>query len=119
MEVLVLVLLSVLAMIGVTHLFFSFPRADFKGHGSSGIKLVIHVPHHFEDKLEGIVRDLFSEDIAGRFFTDGRVYLILPDDEPELRHIAEDLARMFPVEVLPLSGSYCIITEESRVESGL
>lgn len=111
MEVVILTLLSVFAFVGVLYTILYLINLYKSRFPDNGIKLILYLPHNSGPKLEGLVRQIYLEEIPEKFMTDGKVYLMVSPKDDGAMKILEKLRRMYPVEVLPEQGSYCMITK--------
>lgn len=114
MEAFGITVLSIFAVIGL----FSVKSYLFGMTKSSrtdkGIKLILYIPGKVSSKLEGLVRQIFSEEIPQKLMTDGKLYVILSNDSIELKEILINLKDRYPIEVLPEKASYCIIQDRDN-----
>jgi hypothetical protein len=113
MEALGIVILSILAFYGLFLITLDLLKLK-QISPQKGFRLILQVPPRSEDKLEGIVRDIFLEEITRRLMFDPKLYLIISEETPELSRIITSLSRQYPVEVLPDADRYCMITDRSK-----
>jgi hypothetical protein len=114
-EILVLTVLSIFAFIGMSFTILYFLSLNKSTCEDKGIRLILYLPPDFSPKLEGIVRQIFSESIPRSLMTDGKVYLMVSGKDTETMRILEKLRNMYPVEVLPEQISYCMITKREKI----
>lgn len=114
MEALALTILSVFALLGAMSTIKYFFFMDKSKGKNSGIKLILYIPQNSESKLEGVIRQIFLEEIPEKLKTDGKLYLMATGDNEDFSHILEDIKKIYPVEVLPDPISYCMITEREK-----
>ncbi|NLE26251.1 MAG: hypothetical protein GX625_13080 [Clostridiaceae bacterium] len=115
MEIVVLTVLSVFAFLGASFTILYILGLYKSTYPDKGTRLILYLPQNFSSKLEGIVRQIFSEGIPGRLMTDGKIYLMLSDQDVETVRILEKLKEIYPIEVLPEQISYCMITERVKI----
>lgn len=115
MEILVLTVLSIFAFIGMSFTMLYFLSLNKSTYDDKGIRLILYLPHNFSPKLEGIVRQIFSEGIPRSLMTDGKIYLMISNQDAETLRILEKLREMYPIEVLPEQISYCMITKREEI----
>lgn len=94
----VLSFLAFLGMISIGSYFFRHCKTKTQG---TDIKLLLYIPANEKLKLEGLVRQIFMEEIPEMLMTDGKVYLMMPPGEPEVSGLVETLKKNYPVELLP------------------
>ncbi|MGI6084086.1 MAG: hypothetical protein ACOYIF_01415 [Acetivibrionales bacterium] len=115
-EVFILTILSIFAFLGAIHTIlylFCIYKSTFT---DKGIKLILYLPPNFSSKLEGIVGQIFYENILRKLMTDGKIYLLVSYRDEELMRMLEKLKKMYPIEVLPEQISYCMITERENTD---
>jgi hypothetical protein len=116
MEVLAITVLSIFAFIGLVSVksyLFSMLKSR---HADRGIKLMLYIPPESR-KLEGIIRQIFIEEIPQRLMTDGKLYTIVPNSNDETKKLLESLKDQYPIEVLPDSSSYGMIQDREKNDS--
>lgn len=104
MESLLLTILTILAFIGTACLIHSVYDSFKAKTVDAGYKLVLIVPEKSESRLEGTIRRIFLEKIPDRLLSDGKVYLVIPEENDEALKIAHTLKRSYPLEVLQDPG---------------
>ncbi|MGI6623111.1 MAG: hypothetical protein GX227_10785 [Clostridiaceae bacterium] len=112
MEAIILILLSGFALVGVVYTILYLISSYKSRFPDNGIKLILYLPHNSGSKLEGLVRQIYYEEIPEKFMTDGKVYLMISPQDIEAMEILEKLKKMYPIEVLPEQVSYCMIQRE-------
>jgi hypothetical protein len=115
-EILAITILSIFAFLGVFHTvlyLFCLYKSRFT---DMGIKLILYLPHNSSSKLEGIVRQIFQDNIFRKFIADDKIYLMISQHDVETMRILEKLKNMYPIEVLPEQISYCMITERENIK---
>lgn len=115
MEILVLTVLSIFAFLGMSFTILYFLSLHKSTYSDKGIRLILYLPQNSSSKLEGIVRQIFSEGIPRNLMTDGKIYLMVSNQDVETVRILEKLREMYPIEVLPEQISYCMITDRERI----
>lgn len=108
--VLAVVLLSVFALYGMYIAITEILRMIRGKKLNAGYRVILAVPEGAEENLEGVIREVFSDEIPERLLTDGKLYVAACGGNPEVGRIIRDMQRMYPIEVLPHQGRYCIIT---------
>lgn len=114
MEVFLLTILSIFAFLGAIHTILYLFCIYKSGFTDKGIKLILYLPQNFCSKLEGIVGQIYYENILRKLMTDGKIYLMVSRQDAETMRIVEKLKKMYPIEVLPEQISYCMITEREN-----
>ncbi len=114
MEALTLTILSIFAFLGVASMVRYFLHCCRYKPKDSGIKLILYIPENSESKLEGLIRQIFLEELPEKLRTDGKVYLMISTKNEDTKRIIEDLEKLYPLEVLPDPLSYCMITEKDK-----
>lgn len=114
MEIVILTVLSFFAFLGVVFTSLWLFRMYKSRFTDKGIKLILYLPHNSCSKLEGIIRQIYYEEIPEKFMTDGKVYLMVSRQDVETMKILENLKDMYPIEVLPEQVSYCMITNREN-----
>lgn len=113
MEALGLVILSMFALYGI---FLSidefFKKCSLKGY-DAGFKIILSIPENAVDKLEGVIRGIFSEEIPEKLLTDCKLYIAIPHIIPQIEQLLKELQRVYPIEVLPDDDRYCMITDRT------
>mgnify|MGYP000965345896 FL=1 len=94
----VLSFFAFLGMISIGSYFFRHFKTKTQG---ADIKLLLYIPANEKSKLEGLVRQIFMEEIPEKLMTDGKVYLMMPPGEPEVSDLIENLKKTYPLELLP------------------
>lgn len=115
MEIAVLTVLSIFAFLGMGFTILYIMGIYKPTHPDKGIRLILYLPQNFSSKLEGIVRQIFSEDIPRRLMTNNKIYLMVSDQDAEAVRILDKLKEIYPIEVLPEQISYCMITEREKI----
>ncbi len=115
MEALALTILSVFAFLGAAFTASYILKLLKTKLIDTGIKLILYLPHSSSSKLEGIIRQIFSEEVPEKLMTDGKIYLMVSPDDKENLKLIESLKSQYPLEVLPENGPYCMITEREKV----
>jgi hypothetical protein len=113
MEVLGIVVLSAFAFYGIFLMIAEMLKKQQPKSYNAGFKIILAVSENAVENLEGIIREVFSENMPGKLMTDSRLYVVIPDGNPKIARIIEDLKKTYPIEVLPASGGYCMITDRS------
>jgi hypothetical protein len=111
MEVLILTVLSVFAFVGVIYTVSVLLEGKKPRMSQNDFKLILYLPENSVGKLEGIVRQIYSDGIPGKLSTDGKVYLIVNPADNELLRIIESLKTMYSLEVLPDPMAYSMIND--------
>lgn len=117
MEALALTILSVFAFLGAAFTANYFVKQSKTKLSDTGIKLILYLPHFSSSKLEGILRQIFLEELPEKLMSDGKIYLIVSPDDKESLKLIESLKNLYPLEVLPDNLPYCMITEREKVNS--
>lgn len=115
MEAIILVLLSGFALVGIIYTVLYLTSLYKSGFRDSGIRLILYLPQNTVSKLEGLVRQIYYEEIPEKLMTDGKVYIMISPQDTEAMEIMEKLKKMYPIEVLPEHMSYCMIQGEKYV----
>jgi hypothetical protein len=115
MEVILLTLLSGFAFAGIVFTILYLISSYKSRFPDNGIKLILYIPSNSASKLEGLVRQIYYEEIPKKFMTDGKLYLMVSPQDNETMEILDKLKKMYPIEVLPEQVSYCMITREKYV----
>lgn len=115
MEIVVLIILSIFAFLGVGFTILYILSIHKSTYSDKGVRLILYLPQNSSSKLEGIVRQIFSEGIPGRLMTNNKIYLMVSNQDVETVRILEKLREMYPIEVLPEQISYCMITEREKI----
>lgn len=115
MEAIFLIILSCFAFVGITYTVLFLINSYNSGSRDNGIRLILYLPHNSGSKLEGLVRQIYYEQIPEKFMTDGKVYIMVAPDDTEAVRILEKLKMTYPIEVLPEQVSYCMIQGENFV----
>lgn len=111
MEALGLVILSAFAFYGIFLTISGFLRRLRPKKYDAGYKMILSVPEKAAENLEGIVRGIFSEEIPEKLMTNNKLYVMIPDMDPQIGKVISDLQKAYPVEVLPQTSGYCMITD--------
>jgi len=113
-EVFAITVLSVFAFIGlmsVRSYLFGLVKTKYT---DKGLKFILCLPENIGPKLEGIVRQIFMEEIPERLMSDGKLYIIPAMDDEESKKLLESLKSQYPLEMLPDTVSYCMIQEREN-----
>lgn len=113
MEVLGIVALSVFAFYGIFLTIAEMLKKQRPKSYDAGFKIILSIPENAVENLEGIIKGVFSEEIPERLMTDSRLYVVVPEGNPQIIKIMEDLKKTYPIEMLPPGGRYCMITGRS------
>lgn len=113
MEVLGIVVLSVFAFYGIFLMISEMLKKQRPKNYNAGFKIILAVSKNAVENLEGIIREVFSENIPEKLLTDSRLYVVIPEGNPQIARIIEDLKKTYPIKVLPPNGRYCMITDRS------
>lgn len=111
MEVFILIVLSIFALVGIMYTILYLTSLYKSRFTDNGIKLILYLPNNSGSKLEGLIRQVYYEEIPKKIMTDGKIYLMVSPQDYETMRIIEKLKRMYPIEVLPEQVSYCMITK--------
>lgn len=115
MEALAITILSIFAAIGLISTQSYLFRLIKSKTNDIGIKIILYLPRYSSSKLEGIVRQIFSEEIPEKLMSDRKVYLMVAPGDEETMNLLEKLKDMYPLEVLPDQVSYCMISKERNM----
>lgn len=110
METIILTLLSGFALLGVFFTLLSLVNIYKPRFQDNGIRLILYLPQNSGSKLEGLVRQIYYEEIPEKFMTDGKIYIMVSPQDNEAMEILAKLKKTYPIEVLPEQVSYCMIT---------
>ncbi len=114
MEALALTILSVFAFLGVAFSAFYMVKLSKTKLSDVGIKFILYLPYSSSSKLEGIIRQIYFEELPEKLMTDGKIYLMVSPDDWENLQLIESLKNLYPLEVLPENSPYCMITEREK-----
>ena len=109
MEILLIIILTVFAFIGMASSVLHFVRQSNNDYKKLPISIILYIPQFSSSKIEGIIRSIYYEGIPQRLLADSRIYLMVPQDDLEAIKIIEKLKQIYPIEVLPEQVSYCMI----------
>jgi len=115
MEAIFLIILSCFAFIGMVYTIQYLVNSYDSRFKDNGIRLILYLPQNSGSKLEGLVRQIYFEQIPEKFMTDGKIYLMISPHDAETIGILEKLKRTYPIEVLLEQVSYCMIQGENFV----
>jgi len=108
--VLAIVILSVFAFYGIFLILMEFMKINPCEKYDAGFRVILAVPENAEERLEGVIRGAFSDEIPDKLLTDGKLYLAPSGNNPQIIRIIRDMQRVYPIEVLPRHDRYCMIT---------
>lgn len=115
MDIIVLVVLSIFAFLGMSFSALHLLSLHKPAYSDKGLRIVLYLPKNFSSELEGIVRVIFAEDIPRKLMSDGKIYIMAPLEDTETKRILEKLRNMYPIEMLPGQISYCMITDREKI----
>lgn len=116
MEAFAIVILCILAFYGLFLTMADFLKIRGSILSGNGYKLILRVPRHAEDSLEGTIRAIFQNEINAGIIGKEKLYLLLSEESPDVEKIIASLQELYPLEVLPDGDRYCMITDSKKEE---